>query len=186
MLSKLEINLAYGRWAERLVAQGWSPYLLTFMFHQLGGSPAGIAQQMEREVERIYATLLPRVVRKPTAPSSFGKHPVWFCCHDRPVHKHEKQSLCDVAVNDGQHVHAAAFQPPWSRLREELGTHFEAERGLYIRPRLPLLRIHVQPITRRVRYAVDYVRKHTGRSLNGEDASFVLPRSLDEVRERAA
>ena len=181
-----ERNLAYTLWAEDFVRAGWTPYLLTFMFHPLGGPAPEVARQMEREVERVYATVLPRIVRHPTRPGMVGRLPVWFCALDRPVFKRAKTSLRDVVVNDGLHAHAAAFVPPWSRLPEDLATHFDLECGRYLRPDGGLLRLDAVPITRRVGYVVDYVRKLIGRDVIGEDASFVLPRALSEVRDRAA
>lgn len=187
MRPRAELSLAYAFWAEEYVAEGWTPYLLTFMFHPLGGSPMAVARQMECEVERVYATLLTRMVRKPTAVSSVRGLPVWFCAHDRPIFKHEKVSIKDVTLNDGAHIHAVAFLPPWSRLRgEKLDDHLAAHTGLYIRAGLPLRRLHVEPITHDAGYVVDYVRKQTEKSVIGQDASFVLPRSLAEVRSRAA
>ena len=185
MSSQAEIDLAYSGWGERLVAKGWRPYLLTFMFKPLPGSPTAVAHQMEREVERVYATLLTRIVRKP-ARTPLDRLPVWFCCHDRPVYKHSKISLRDAAVNDGAHTHATAFLPPWSRLREGLGKHFDEHARLYVRPRCPLLRIDCVPVVRRVGYVVGYTRKEVGRSAQGQDASFVLPRAAREVWVRAA
>lgn len=183
MLKNPDVNIGYELWGERYVAEGWSPYLLTFMFKQLGGSPVAVARQMEREVERVYATLLPRIVRRPTAPSAMGRLPVWLCSHDWPVFKREKSSLRDVVVNDGQHVHAACFVPPWSRLREDLAAHVEEHRDLYIRSGFPLLRLDVEPVTQQVGYVVGYARKHASRAIVGEDVSFVLPRSATEIRD---
>lgn len=181
MSMQAEINLAYASWAERLVAEGWHPYLLTFMFKPLPGSSAAVAYQMEREVERVYATLLTRIVRKP-ARTPLDRLPVWFCCHDRPVYKHAKISLADAVVNGGAHTHATAFLPPWSRLGEGLGDHFDEHERLYLRPECPLVRIDCVPVVRRVGYVVGYARKEVGRSALGQDASFVLPRAAQEIR----
>ena len=184
MPSAAEINFSYALWAERLVREGWTPYLLTFMFKNIGGPAYEVARAMEREIERVYATVLPRIVRNPTRPSVVGRLPMWFCALDRPVFKHSKASLRDVAVNDGLHAHAVALLPKASRLLEDLNTHFEANQALYLRPEFPLLRIDIKPITRRAGYVLRYVRKYIGS--NGEDAGFVLPRALSEVRNRAA
>ncbi|MCJ2084179.1 hypothetical protein [Methylobacterium sp. J-090] len=138
---------------------------------------------MEREIERVYATLVTRVVRKPTAPPSAGRLPVWLCCRDMPVFKHQKQCLSDVLVNDGLHQHAAAFQPPVSRLGVDLVTHFEECRDLYVRRGLPLIRIDVQPITHDIGAVMDYVRKQIGRGMTGEDAMLILPRGRSEMKD---
>ena len=184
MSTKAELDVAYSLWAERLVNEGWTPYLLTFMFGDIEGPVHEVARIMEREVERIYATVLSRIIRNPNRVGMIGKHPVWICCHDRPVYKLVKTTLRDVTVNDGRHIHAVALIPPWSRMSEGLADHFDGHRALYLRPDSSLIRIHTVPITRRVGYVTTYVRKHTRRGAHGEDAGFILPRTLDEIRDR--
>ena len=176
------LTAGYGEWAERLVAQGFVAYLLTFMFDPLSGSPAAVLAAMEREVVRAYVAHVTRVVRKPTAPSSWGRLPVWLCSPDFPVFKHVRQRLADVAVNGGAHVHAVAFDPPWSRLRQDLVEHFERHRAVYVHARYPLRTIDVEPITHDLAYVVDYGRKSVTRGRVGEDAMLVLPRTLEELR----
>lgn len=184
IISPARVEFAYGAWAERLAAEGWSSYLLTFMFQPVGGSPATVLRVMEREVERVYGTLVTRVVRHPARSSAAGRLPVWFCAPDRPVYKHAKQSLRDVAVNDGVHFHALAFMPPWSRLPEDLVDHFIAHHSLYVRPGYAIDRIDVEPITHTVAYVVGYARKGSYDNATREDASFVLPRSPSEPTSR--
>ncbi len=177
------VEFAYGAWAERLVAEEWAAFLFTFMFRPIGGSPTTVLRVMERELERVYATLLPRVIRHPTRHSAAGRLPIWFCAPDHPVYKRIKQSLLDVVVNNGQHFHAVVFMPPWSRLREDLVDHFIAHQDLYVRPGHILDRIDVEPITHRVGYVVGYGRKGTFENAMREDASFVLPRSVVEIQQ---
>lgn len=188
-ITRNRIDLGYCAWGEQLVAEGWTPYLLTFMFRQFGGSDASVRRQMEREVERVYALLVTRIVRKPTAPSSVGRLPIWFCSPDRPVFKHAKQGRWDAFVNDGRHMHAVAFIPPWSRLKDDLITHFLRllrRESAYVRASDPLIRIDVQPITKRTGYVVGYARKHVGHGLIAEDATLILPRSFTELRDCVA
>jgi hypothetical protein len=176
-----KVEEEYGRWVERLVQEGWKPYLLTFMFRDIDGPPDVVAHTMKQEVERVYATLLTRTVRNPTRPSMVRRLPRWFCALDRPVYKRAKLSLHDVLVNDGLHVHAVALLPPRSRLSEGLDTHFEQFASMYLRPKCPLIRIDAVPITHRVGYVTGYGRKHVKRSVKEPD--FILPRSLSEVRD---
>ena len=180
-IPRAEVDRGYRDWGERLVAEGWTPYLLTFKFRPLGGSEASVRQQMEREVERAYAKLVSRVVRKPLAASAVGRLPVWFCSPDRPVFKHERQSRFSNLANDGAHIHAMAFQPPCSRLQTDLVTHITENYGVYVRPDLPLVELHAALITHRTGYVVGYTRKHIGRGLVGEDAMLVLPRARKEM-----
>ena len=180
-ISQAAIDNGYELWGERLVREGWTPYLLTFMFQHLGGSEARVARLMEREVERVYATLVTRVVRKPTAPSSVGRLPVWLCSPDMPVFKHEKQSLSDILVNNGRHMHVVAFQPPASRLEVDLAIHFGENLDLYIRHGHPLIRIDVQKITYSLDDVVGYSRKYIKKIVDGEDAMLILPRHRSEI-----
>src|SRR4051794_38202375 len=81
---------------------------------------------------------------------------------------------------------ATAFDPPWSRLHEDLVTHFEGHRNLYLRPDYPLLCLDIEPITHGRGYVVGYGRKNIRRVLVGEDATLILPRTREEMREMQA
>lgn len=172
-----EIEAAYEDWGERLVAEWYRPYLLTFMFEPLGGSEASMGARMLRDVVRVYESHVTRVVRKPNAPSHLHERPIWFCNLDRPVFKHAKQSRFDAFINGGLHVHASAFYWPRSRLQEDIPEHFELHRDLYVRAEHPLIRIDVKPVTDDAGYVVGYNRKSVGRGLVGEDAELILPAS---------
>ena len=63
----------YATWAGEHVENGWDPYLLSFMFNHVPGSRASVLRQMQREVERVYATSLTRVIRKPRCQAAQGK-----------------------------------------------------------------------------------------------------------------
>jgi hypothetical protein len=73
---------AYGEYFEEYIRHGWSGYFLTFMFNQLRGNRDGLLRQMESEVERVYATLLTRVVRDPTHEKNKDLLPRWIICPD--------------------------------------------------------------------------------------------------------
>src|SRR4051812_41953484 len=95
----------YATWVGEHVEDGWDPYLVTFMFNHVPGSRASVMRQMQREVERVYATSLTRVIRKPWCKAAQGGLPIFLACPDLPVPKREKQCLHDVTVNDGLHIH---------------------------------------------------------------------------------
>lgn len=181
LISPKQITAGYAEMATQYVEDGWIPYLLTFMFRQLAGGPSAVARQMEREIERIYSRFVTRVVRNPRSAFEAGRLPIWVGCPDYPVHKHLKQSLHDVTVNDGRHMHAVHLQPPNSRLKLGVGEHFEEVQGLYVRPGFPLLRVHAVEITHDLHSVVDYALKAMLRGLVGEDATLILPRSRTEM-----
>ncbi len=181
---RLELVKSWSNYVEEYVREGWSAYLLTFQFRDIGGSPQHVGREMEKELERVYAKLLTRIVRRPHSWTNINRLPKWIACPDFPVRKLEKTPVGDFCVNGGRHIHAICLIPPKSRLGTPLDEHFEDNASLYIRPRLPLVRLHAKPITETPGNATDYVLKalKSGRALN--DDVLVLPRSADEVSER--
>lgn len=175
MITPEWIERGYADWAESLVAAGYQPYLLTFMFDQMRGSPDRVGCEMLREVERVYARHLTRVVRKPNSLAHLHERPVWMCSLDLPVFKRAKGTLRDVAVNDGLHAHAVAFYWPYSRLEEDVSCHFDRYRNLYVVPGHSLARIDVEPITHDLGYVVGYARKSVRWGRIDEDAVLILP-----------
>ena len=161
---------------------GWYSTLLTFMFDHMHGNQLAIQSQQTREVTEIYGRALTRVVRDPTRPSRIGRLPIWFCSADFPVFKHRKQALRDVTINDGQHVHAVVLTPPRNRLGEMSLARFVRENEALLTGSGRCLRIHAEPIFYDEAYVLRYVRKSEDRRRIDEDAFFVLPRSLSEVR----
>src|SRR5829696_5658998 len=81
------ISSGYGGMARERLEEGWDGYLITFMFKSLRGSRASVIRQMEREVERVYATILTRIIREPRK-HPISELPLWIVCPDFPVPKH--------------------------------------------------------------------------------------------------
>jgi hypothetical protein len=175
---------AYAGMIDDRVAAGWKPFLLTFMFEQIVGSPCCRTEVMRKEVERVYATVLTRIVRHPRSEWHAWKNPIWIGGPDFPVPKHERQDKRDVIPNDGQHVHAVALMPPVSRLRQPLDDHFDDEQTRYVRD--PLFRIHTRRITHNPRYVGDYVLKSFKRARADVDDLIILPRALTELTRPGA
>ena len=180
--ASLRNELAYVDWAEDRVEKGWTPYLLTFMFDHINNSEASLLHQMEREVERVYATHLPYICRCPKANSALGRLPIWLFAPDLPVSKRKKNTLADVLINDGLHGHALGLYPPGHRLRIPLAEHFEERQHIYIRGDNLLQRIDVLLVAHDVGKVLNYVRKSIAKKRIGEEAAFILPRSMHEVR----
>src|SRR5215207_79773 len=146
---------AYGSWVIDHMDEGWSGYLITFLFHPMRGSTRGMADQMEKEVERVYATFLTRVVRKPRSDCKRDLLPRWFVCPDYPVRKHAKMDLGEVTINHGRHIHGIGLMPPVSRMKEGLEAHFATNQRLYVRAG-GLLRVHAEKIETRPMYVTGY------------------------------
>ena len=180
MITATELIDGYTQMVTERIHEGWKPYLLTFMFHPLNGPPDAISRQMQREVERVYGTMLPRIVRKPRSLAHLYKLPVWLGCPDFPVPKHDRKALREVAINDGQHAHAIALLHPLSRLKQDFQDHVEEEHTRYVRHGDPLFRIHAETINRTPGCVVDYVFKSFLRGRVRPDQTIILPRSIFE------
>jgi len=113
----------YGQWIGEKIDQGWEAYFLSITFNHIRGSKLSMLSHMKRELERVYATMLSRIVRCPMSAKNVKRLPIWIGCPDFPVPKHQKQSLRNVTINDGLHYHAICLIPAGSRLRESLQDH---------------------------------------------------------------
>src|SRR5215207_6844421 len=178
-----DIVNAYGLWVTDYMDQGWSGYLISFLFHPMRGSTQGVADQMEKEVERVYATFLTRVVRKPRSDCKRDLLPRWFVCPDYPVPKHAKMDLGQVTVNHGRHMHGIGLMPPVSRMTVGLDRHFVRNQSLYARAG-GLMRVHAEKITSRPAYVTEYAFKSLRRGRADFDDLVILPRPKDQVPVR--
>jgi hypothetical protein len=188
---------AFGTWIESYLEKGWKSYLMTFMFNPLSGNPNSIVRQMSAEVERVYSTLLTRVVRNPRSPKKKGTLPVLIGFPDLPVFKHKKGKLDDVRINDGLHYHAMLLLPLKSRLNQELEQHIKDNEDIYLgrtktvkergmlrkRRAFPKLqRIHIQATTHTPGAHTSYGLKAM-RNLPYDDL-LIMPKSDDEPSDR--
>jgi hypothetical protein len=171
----------YAQMAENYEQRGWSGYFVAFMFNPIRGSKRKVAAAMQDEVERVYATLVTRVVRDPRSPQNRDCLPFLLASPDYPIFKYDRQSIHDVAVNEGRHFHSVIYFPPNSRLHEDPKLHLGRNGGPYIRSDRPLSRIDVKPITRTPGRVVDYAFKWLKRGLVDPDEILVLPKALSEL-----
>ena len=181
MHNRLGLISAYSELIQQYVDEGYKPFLLTFLFKQLRGTERSVIRQMLAELEATYRKLITYVVRNPIC----GAKPVFIAFPDKPVPKCEKKTLCEVAINDGLHVHAIALIPARSRLKVDLQTHFRKHESRYITG-TPILKVHVEPIKPTapdITRVTDYVLKSFKRGrMNYDDAILVLPRAVSEIR----
>jgi hypothetical protein len=178
-----ELITGYSEWVNGYVDRlGWSPFLMTFMFKPLKGSRESIMHQMNDEVDRVFSTFITRVVRKPNGlfQRYLCQRPILIAAHDRPVPKHEKQRLRDVAINNGRHMHGILVVPWASRLKQDVVSHFEKFRGLYIKNRL--LQLDVRAIRSNLPGVVDYAFKSMKNGEFGYDDILIFPKSEAELR----
>lgn len=177
---------AYGDYILDYRRKGWKAYFISFMFNHLRGSRDGLLRQMEKEVERVYATFLTRIIRDPTHKRNVEQDllPRWIICPDWPVPKRVKMSLQEVTINNGLHLQGFGLIPPTSRLRTGLDEHFEEYQPLYVRSEGALQRVPATPITRTPKKVVGYGFKSIPRYRASFDDLIILPKALSEVKDQ--
>ena len=165
------------------IKQGWSCYLVTFLFQQFPGSRPTIISRMKQEVQRVYSTLITRVHRKPRTASP-DELPILIGAVDLPVHKSNRSSAPLVRCNGGLHFHALILIPDRSRLHEPLQDHFHASARLYgMDGTIP--KIDVRPVKDGYERVVDYVFKTIKRGrVSYDEGVLILPRTRDELTSR--
>lgn len=163
------------------MSDGWTCYLVTFVFDRLPGSRDRVMARMREEVLRVYSTLVTRVHRKPREAST-DDLPALLSVMDLPVYKRDRSVAPTSFCNGGLHVHALVLMLPASRMREGLDEHFREKSDLYVTQTGSIQRVHVVPVTTDPDRVVDYVFKAV---LNGripyDDALMVLPRTPAEL-----
>lgn len=172
---------AYAEWIERLIQQGWQPWLATFMFNQLPDTQAARVQQMLQTVERVYGIRITRVLKHPTAASNRHRRPIWLAAPDLPVFKYLKGSLGDVTINGGLHVHAIVLEPIDQWQTACFAEFVWAEQRLWRRLCPNLERIDLRAITHDVPRVVGYALKNIEQRVSS-DSVLILPRTNDELR----
>ena len=172
---RLEILGAFESWIKEYVMQGYKPFLLTFMFHELPGNGRTMATIMRQDIEHFYRTILKWIVRKPrTAP--IDQLPKFIVLPDRPVFKYQKQELDDVEINNGVHMHGIFLIPKISRLTCELDEHVRSKIHNYTNREYTRIRhIDVQKIKSRVGYTTGYALKGLKYDAAGYDDLLILP-----------
>ena len=174
----------YGRIAQDLLDQGWSPFLLVLKFRHLGGRRTTMLAQIQAAAERAYAQVLTRVWRHPRVASVRDLRPVWILVPDVPVPKSEKVHLRELIPNDGVHLQGVAMMPPGGRLRVPLDVHLAQAGNRYCPPDSPLTSIHATPITSDLPYVNRYNFKGVFRGRASADDVLLLPRSSAELDSR--
>lgn len=172
---------AYGKMVRERLSEGWTGYLVTIHFRQMIGSRGSVLRRMEREIQRIYARMLTRLIRNPRSQRSRNQLPVWIAVPDYPVPKHRKQPLRRVVVNDGLHWHVICLIPPLVRIKTCLVAHLERFQKVYVRDRSLVDCIHGRMIHKNAEYVVRYGFKAFIRRRFSSDDILLLPRAWSEL-----
>ena len=181
---RTELLDAFGTWVTDYMDQGHAGYLTTFMFNHIPGHPKSIIGKMTKDVEQFYRTLVTRVVRKART-AEIDQLPKLFALPDRPVHKHCKQTLDYVTVNDGSHIHGIMIMPKRSRLDCDLDEHIRSNTRIYTNSRYTQIRhIDVQKIKSRPEYTTGYAFKGLRRDAGSDEHLVILPVAKNELSGR--
>ena len=171
---RLQLIGGYSLFVKDLIKSGSIGHLITLMFNPLPGSLSAKLRQMRSATERAFYTFQTRVVRKPHSREWGHKRPHLIACPDLPVRKQQKQSISDVSINDGWHIHGILIVPRESRLDVPVQTHFSTKQALYRGRVQGLARIEAQCIDENIEGAVDYVLKTLKRGKVDADELIIL------------
>jgi hypothetical protein len=174
-----EIVQAYGSMFRKLTDRGWDGYLMTVMFRHIPGSVDIKIRQMHEGVSTVYGKLACRVVRKPTSENWACLLPQGVFFPDVPAYRQSRKTPSDVSVNDGMHMHGIMFAITTPRFKQPLDQHFLENERLYVKGNIH--RIHVEPITHKEQFVVDYAGKAIKRKRFSTDDVLILPKALSEV-----
>ena len=180
--SRLNLLNGYQQWVGSYIHEGWKPYEISFMYHQLPGSTKSILEQMKQELHRVNSRLVTRFHRDPRSEIGFECIPRMMLFPDLPVYKHEKKSIQDVSINDGLHYGGIALTSPISRCQTSLDDHFTDDQEKYLNKKLE--RIFVKPITHSHNYVTDYVMKAIKNGRMSEEDIVILPRTISEFPDK--
>ncbi len=182
---RCELLDAYGTWVTDYMDQGHDAYLTTFMFNSIPGNSKSIIGAMTKDIEQFYRTLVTRVVRNART-AQIHQLPKLIALPDRPVPKHFKQALQDVAINDGLHFHGFTMIPGRSRLDCELDDHVR-QSGIYTDSRYTrICHIDVQRIKSRPGYTAGYAFKELKRNAAAYDDLLILPVAKSDLPPKEA
>jgi len=135
---------------------------------------------MRQELERIYATMVTRLVRKPRSPAAQELLPRWICFPDRPVPKSTRESLDRIAPNEGVHFHAIAVFHPGSRIKA-VAKHVREYQGLYLGDAGKVSGVHAKRVRKTPNKAANYALKSYSRRRYDSDDFVLFPRSVSEL-----
>lgn len=172
----------WGRWIDEKLDEGWEGYLVTLKYKEIRGSEATKIEVMGKELERVYATFLTHLFRRPNAPGNKEKLPILIAAPDFPVAKRRKVLLKEILLNGGLHFHGVLLIHPDRRLDESVQDYFDDNMHVCANAKHELLHLHLEPIVDQASYVTGYgfktIRK---RASIGLDGFIILPRTKGEL-----
>jgi len=142
-------------------------YFVSFMFNALPGNQKTKLDIMRKEMEIFYTRLLTRCVRNTRSQIHLHKRPIFFASPDLPVYKHNKDSLENILINDGLHMHAIIIIRKSNRFKISLQDHIKQETQKY-KSNTRIRTIHTVPIDKTPEKVSDYALKAIGRHFDSD------------------
>jgi hypothetical protein len=177
-----EIISGYTQLIQERADDGWSSFLMTFMF-----KPGCPRFEMQDEIDRVYSTFVTRAVRRPHSRRGREERPILVTCLDafslKLDREHSRRGLSAQQINDGKHHHGILAMNSESRLRESVPQHFATAERLYVKGKL--LHINVRPIDSNVHFVVDYALKALKTGEATFDDVLVFPKAASEQTTRS-
>ncbi|RLP79629.1 hypothetical protein D9R14_08225 [Xanthobacter tagetidis] len=180
--ARMGLRQAYVEWIDSYIEDGYTPYLMTFMFnHVSAASMPRLIQMMYQDIEIFYLRLSGRFAHHPEKPGQRYKLPILICSPDTPNIK--RRNHC-VESGDGLHVHGIFLKPPVSRFKGDL---IELVRILSVEltRQTRIQRIHLVEVTYNSASASDYALKAFGRHQDCSEP-LILPMEMGAKRDRTA
>jgi len=175
--------LALADWMEQGISGGYQIYYMNFMFHQLRGSPNAILDQMRHAIHKgFYTEFSGQFAHHASAAGERHRLPELYLYPDLPVHKKDKESMGEVALNGGYHYNGPMRIPPISRFKEDVVDHINGNQHRYTR--MGICRIDIKVADRTFDQLADYVTKTVKRGLASIGDILILPLSGSEVRRK--
>ena len=188
---RFKLKYDYAAWIEK-VLQGqhdnhiWKGYLVTFMYNHIVGPLEHKYSVMENEIERVYATLVRRLVHNARSKSQRERLPMLYAFPDYPRQIMEPFDLKDVTINEGLHYHGILLIRDDTRLDTELDTFINAKENYrhLVKEGGPLRRIHIEPIDRTPQKAAEYAFKAIEWRIPNSNRMLILPKAISELPDK--
>jgi hypothetical protein len=182
---RLRLITEWKQWVEKIINEErdeeiWIGYLMTFMFNHIPGNFDHRFSVMENEVERFYATVIRYIVRHSRSKVGRIKSPILVAFPNFPDEGSKGNSLPDVAINDGLHIHGPLLIPIETRLRVGLDVHIKEHYKHYVQVGRCLRRIDVRVIDRTPGQATGYALRSLEWKIPDTSRLIMLPKSLSE------
>jgi hypothetical protein len=186
---RFKLKYDYGAWIEQILGgkfddQIWNGYIVTFMFNHIPGAYDHKCCVMEEAIEQVYATLIRHVVHDPRSQSERKKLPKLYAFPDYPRQKMEPFRWEDITINDGLHYHGIVLIRIDTRLKVGLDKYVKQNHRHFVKSGGPLRRIHIEPIDRTPRKAVDYVLKSIEWRIPDSNQMLILPKAVSELPDK--